>query len=119
MARPRTPSRILELRGSFKHNPHRRRQDAENDQPIGEPPDRLSDSQKLAWSEIVDSCYPGVLNASHRHAVEYAARWLAIMWYSNVPPKEFRFALSSLGMTPVDASKVIQVQASRASRRFD
>lgn len=104
----RKPAAILELNGAFDRNPSRRREDPVNDQPIGAPPEHLTDDERQAWAELVDEQYPGVFNKSHRKAVENASRAIAKIrncWTLDVA-KEVRIMLSTLGMDPVNCGKL-------------
>lgn len=122
MARPRTPTNVLELRGAFKRHPERKRdEEPKPSQAIGECPDRLDAGERAAWDEIVATCCPGVLTNADRLAVELAARLLAELWDTG---REFSVArmtrlhsiLGSLGMTPSDRSKVHITQPKPKSR---
>lgn len=76
MARPRTPTNILKLKGADKKNPARMK-DRENEpvdpNPIGDPPEHLNKHEKAAWHEIISTTMPGVLVRSDRIALEMAA----------------------------------------------
>lgn len=55
MARPRTPTAILELRGAFKRNPNRlkaRKNEPLVTNPLPGPPENLSTAEVTAWSEM-------------------------------------------------------------------
>lgn len=118
MAKQRTPAKILELRGSFKKHPERKRTDPETNGDLGPPPDRLTDMQKLAWWEIVENHYEGVLCKAHRHIVEYLSIKLAHMWETGEADKEVRITIAALGMDPVNASKLVSPDKKK-SGRFD
>ncbi|AEA59586.1 phage terminase, small subunit, putative [Burkholderia gladioli BSR3] len=114
MSRPRTPTNVLDLRGSYKKDPQRRAARA-NEPPstgeLGEPPGRLSELEREAWFEFVDECPPGVLLREHRGLVEQAARLMAEMWTLGAAFPTSRGTLlfqirRSCGMTPVERSKV-------------
>ncbi|WP_374349179.1 hypothetical protein [Chitinimonas sp.] len=114
MARPRTPTNVLDARGAFKKDPQRGRARAgepEPNGPIGEPPERLNDSQRDAWAEIVGTAHDGVLCRADRLSVEMAACLLAEFWADPVAFPSGRLArleglLGKFGMTPSDRSKV-------------
>lgn len=112
MGRPRTPSNILDARGAFDKNPNRRRVDEpEPNGDIGEPPERLTEDQRAAWSEIVSTCANGVLCQSDRIAVEVAAVLLAMFRAdpSGIPGAKLArldSLMARFGMTPSDRSKV-------------
>ena len=114
MPAPRTPTNILELRGSFKKDPQRRK--AHATEPVdtrapGEPPERLSEAERTAWAEISSNCSPGVLVQSDRLAIEVTSRLLAELWetgqkFHNAKLRVLRSMLMSFGMIPSDRSKV-------------
>jgi hypothetical protein len=111
MARPRTPTNVLELRGSFKKHPERQRQDAESSGPLSSPPDHINGPVLNAWNEIAESAPLDVLTNSDRISLELAANLLA--QFRN-DPIEFTAAklvrlealLGKFGMTPADRAKV-------------
>lgn len=114
MARPRTASNILELKGAFKRNPSRKRErehepEAEGD--IGPAPEWFSNGARQCWDEIVGLCHRGTLCKADRLIVEHAAHLLELLrtanWIAH-PSLLIRFeaALGKLGLTPADRSKV-------------
>ncbi|SRR5581483_6626835 len=75
MARPRTPTRILELKGAFRKHPERRRPgEPKPTGPIGDPPEHLSDAEKALWYEIVGNLPSGVAANCDRLAMEIMAK---------------------------------------------
>jgi len=111
MGRPRTPSAILELRGSYRKNPQRRRHpEPQPSGPLGKPPRLLAREERRAWRDIERITPPGVLTVADRWLVEIAARLMAKMR----GPKGLRpgertqliQCLSKMGLTPADRSKV-------------
>lgn len=71
MARPKTPTNILEMKGAFKKNPNRRRvEEPKQEKPLGNPPTRLAKSIQKIWREIAKQCAPGVLTYADRQAME-------------------------------------------------
>jgi hypothetical protein len=55
MARPRTPTLLLELRGAFKNHPARRKGrlgEIKSTKPLGPAPVHLTKSQKAIWEEV-------------------------------------------------------------------
>ena len=55
MARPRTPTAILQASGAFKKNPQRARErehEPQYEKGLGEPPPSLSDAAKEVWREV-------------------------------------------------------------------
>ena len=113
MARPRKPSNVLALNGSFKKHPDRARERGREPQPagdIGDPPDHLSEGARACWIELVAFCHEGVLCAADRLFLEYGAR---VLWQlrssEEIDPKlaiRFEVVCARLGMTPADRSKV-------------
>lgn len=110
MGRPRTPSNILELRGSFDKDPQRRREDPKVDIGLGEAPPYFDDEERAIWEEIADSAPQGVLAKSDRLCIEMLVP-LVLQLRQRGPMKaaERSFMLSTLtriGCTPADRSKV-------------
>lgn len=109
MSRPRTPAKILELRGAFKAHPERRRQDAEGDRPLDhEPPVHLPAAVTPAWRYVCDRLPRVAVYESDAIAVEMAARLLAQCWLNpDVNSlRELRAWLGSLGMSPQARTKL-------------
>lgn len=124
MSRPRTPTKILELRGAFDKNPNRRRD--EEPQPsaeIGPPPNHLTARERRVYIELVEAAPPGVLTNADQHMVIVAARLEAEYRHR---PEDFPTAkigmllksLSSLGFSPSDRSKV-HVRKPKDPGKFD
>lgn len=106
MARPRTPTKVLELRGAFKVHPGRRRPDEPRPTgELGDPPVHLSEAALTAWNEIVAMAPPGVLTNSDRMAVEIAACLMAQFRAGDLLPAgvgHLRGILGRMGLTPAD-----------------
>lgn len=111
MARPRTPTKVLEIKGSFKKNPNRKR----DGEPvptggIGAFSEGSKDRQQI-WDEIVGQCAPGVLANADRLALEIAVEYVRQF---RVDPVKFSAArihvlialLGRFGMTPADRAKM-------------
>ncbi len=79
MARPKTPTRILTLKGTFKKNPSRAR--FNEPEPNAEfdpaPPKHLTARQKKTWQEIVKAVPAGVLSDADQFHVEIVSCLLA------------------------------------------
>lgn len=110
MARPRTPTNVLELRGAFDKDPQRRREDPRVEAGLGEPPSYFDDGERVIWAEIAESAPEGVLSKSDRLCVEMLVP-LIVRLRSREPLKaaERAFMLSTLtrmGCTPADRSRV-------------
>ena len=69
MARPRTPTNVLKLRGAYKKNPARKRKDEPvDDRALKRITARL-DTEKKAYDLLVKSAVPGVLVQADSPAV--------------------------------------------------
>lgn len=111
MARPRTPSNVLELRGSFKKDPQRKRKN--EPKPTGEVGKLTmgSTDPKEIWDELVTACAPNVLTVSDRIALEIAVEYMSQFRKdpANYPNERVRILISLLskfGMTPSDRAKL-------------
>jgi phage terminase small subunit len=106
MARPRTPTAVLELRGSFKTHPSRKRPDEPRPTgKLGDPPPHLGEAALAAWHEIVGMAPPGVLTSADRWAVEIAAGLMAQFRAGDLLPAgvgHLRGILGRMGLTPAD-----------------
>src|SRR4051812_35680218 len=110
MGRPRLPTRVLELKGAFRHDPQRRRERENEPEPepgLGKPPDSMSESQKARWKEIAKYCT--WLTVADRPMVEMTARLWQLMRDGAAKQgdlKQLASNLAHLGMTPSDRSKI-------------
>lgn len=118
MARPRTPTNVLELRGAYVKNPQRKRK-AEPKPTAGiglfsEGPTDLA----AIWNEVVAQTVPGVMTVSDRLALELVCRLLAEI---RQHPGELSVGkvtalcnlLGRFGLTPADRSKVAAPEAEK------
>lgn len=117
MARPRTPTAKAALTGADKHDPQRFRNRSEpksSKRALGKPPSYLPPMAKKAWAVFEDEL--PWLTYEDRGAVEIVSlmRSQIMAGLSAETPASFfgnyRMALSSLGATPVDRTKVYQPQ---------
>jgi hypothetical protein len=114
MARHRTPTSLLELSGSAKKNAARMKRQGRDSEPkpdpnFGDPPARLTESQRTLWLELVDQIPGSVITKSDRWLVELAVRLqekiiTGVALGSDV--SNLNRCLSQLGLTPADRSKV-------------
>lgn len=107
--RPRTPSKILELRGAFKTHPNRRRVDAEGSAPFNpDPPAHLPQDAVPAWNWIVGRMPKIALFDCDEIPTEISARLLARYWLTGETAtlRELRAWLSKLGFSPQDRTKL-------------
>ena len=112
MPRPRTPTKVLELKGAFEKNPQRKREG--EPVPVGEvapPPTHLNAREQRVYIELVEAAPPGVLTSADTQVVSIAAR-LEAEWRrdgSKFPAGKIGQlvkALAQMGMTPADRSKI-------------
>lgn len=130
MARPRTPSNVLEMRGAFKVHPGRKRQDSEGAGPFNfEPPTDLPTSAAPAWRALAQRLPKVSLSSSDEIALGQAARVLSGIWeldkmggaVNPAFPKlssELRQWLIQLGMTPQARTKIPQAPEKPAGNAF-
>lgn len=133
MARPRTPSNVLEMRGAYKKDPQRRRKDEpEAVAGIGHAPSYFEPDQVSAWDEIVGRCHAGVLCDADGLAVEQAALLLSmsrkpiVVLPNGEMSKPMRSSdrvmliglLARFGMTPSDRSKVAGAKKEEPANPF-
>ncbi|GAB4533082.1 MAG: hypothetical protein Kow00133_21150 [Amphiplicatus sp.] len=112
MPKPRTPTKILELKGAFRKDPQRRRVDPKVEPGLGPPPDYFEAHEREIWREIEASAPEGVLARSDRLCVEMLVGLVAKL-RAREPMKaaERAFMLSTLtrlGCTPADRSRVAE-----------
>ena len=115
MARPRTPTAKAALTGADKINPGRFKPRSEpkvSGRDLGRPPAYLPATAKKAWATFADEL--PWLTHEDRGAVEIVSLMRAHIMdglTADLPASFFgnyRMALSSLGATPVDRTKVHQ-----------
>lgn len=112
MPMPRTPSKVLEARGTFAHNPDRKREDFASGAFDKSPPSYFKELQIDAWNDIVEVLPDSVLQATDGIIVELAARLVSRFRaiddadITMAQVAQIRTALATLGMTPADRSRV-------------
>lgn len=111
MARPRTPTKILDARGAFDKNPNRRRDgEPEVKESIGAPPEELSEGELKAWKMIVSRAPMGVLTSADWPSVWMAARiWAGFISDPDYPAGKvarLHAMLGQFGLNPSDRSKL-------------
>ena len=103
MGRPRIPTNILELKGSFKKHPDRRRKNEPvDDRNVKELRARI-DTERKAYNVLIKSACPGVLRMSDSVAVWLACKLLVRIDsgdYTASDAAQFRSLLAQFGMTP-------------------
>jgi phage terminase small subunit len=127
MARPRTATQILELKGAFKKHPERKR-DRANEPKHSDPfpkqaPKYLTDEQKKTWRQLVKQVPAGVLSGADITAVELPAILLAEFRTNPLDMPTSRIALMStllgkLGLNPSDRTK-LSIPAPKKRNQFE
>lgn len=113
MARPRTPTAVLERRGSFIS--HKDRKEARAFEPVpsgelGSAPRHFSKDEKKVWKELEKIAPPGVLADCDRWTVEIAVKLMSKFRLGTITSSgvaQLITFLSKMGMTPSDRSKVM------------
>jgi len=110
MARPRTPTAILELKGAFKNHPSRRKERANEPIPVGavgDPPSHLEPPAVALWRDL--AAYGTWLTAADRLLLEVAVVMFARFRAGELDGSGISkviSALSKLGFTPTDRGRV-------------
>lgn len=109
MARPRTPTNVLMMKGTFKQNPHYKKK--REGEPTVEgafpktPPKWLTQEEQAVWYEVVRAAPSGVLTSADAILVEILSRLLSEFrqdgahWPTN-KITQLRALLRSIGMDP-------------------
>lgn len=123
MARPRKPTKVLQLNGGFRNRPARKEERAGEPIPspnVGKPPAYFNATQKKIWHEIISSVPKGVITAMDRFALELVSMLLYDFRQSKkrkaMPQRSTDLGLlmrglMSMGLTPSDRSKVCALPA--------
>jgi len=119
MPRPRKPTKVLEMQGAYKANPQRKKERVNEPKPdtdIGNPPRGFTAAQKKIWQEMIDITPDGVITRMDRFILEVVSvmlcRFREAYTGRGKPLQSSEYgilmrALTSLGMTPADRSKVL------------
>jgi hypothetical protein len=110
VSRPRTPTAVLDARGSFLHDPQRRRDDPATSGPLPlTAPENLTAPEQAAWVELVSNAPARVLANADYAVVELTAKLIVRMradTLNGTQTGHLIACLGRLGMTPSDRSKV-------------
>jgi len=112
MARPRKPTKILQLSGAGKRNPGRlaaRGEEPEPDPGLGDPPEFFDEADRARWAELQVIVPAGVLTRMDRPAAELLCRlWSKSRRNELKPAQETLLAslFGKFGLTPSERSKV-------------
>jgi phage terminase small subunit len=123
MARPRTPTKVLELSGAFKKNPQRLKAREGEPEPTGElsaPVDQLDEIELACWKRIMEIAAPGVIKNSDEGMVEVTARLWAKVKKGQAVINEMTALVScfkQLGMTP-SARAGLSVPQKKTGNKF-
>ena len=110
MARPRKPTAALELKGAYKKDPQRKA--ARNDEPkpsgtVGKAPDFFDAEEKLIWDDLAGFGF--WLTDADRLMLEIAVKLMSMFRKNTLDGggiSKLITALSKLGFSPTDRSKV-------------
>lgn len=123
MGRNRTPTAVMDARGSFIANPRYARPDepsTEGSRPLGPPPKWLSKEEKAVWKDLANQMLPGVVFFSDRGAFELFVRLThklrtQFATMKGVEMGQFITLCSRFAATPSDRSKVAVEQPKESS----
>ncbi len=125
MARPLTPTSIMELKNAFKKNPQRKRESAPEPRAvfIPDPPKHLTDTQRNTWCEIVKIVPEGVLADADAIHVELCACLLSEFRVSKGTMDTTRITrlealLGKLGLNP-SARAGMSIKGPRKRNKYD
>jgi hypothetical protein len=115
----RTPTAILEARGSFIG--HKNRKDARAGEPVvtkrlGSPPKTFTDERKKIWREFAKMVPEGVATYADHWAVEIVICAMAKFRAGTITGAEtsqLTSLLSRFGLTPADRSRVVATLPSK------
>jgi hypothetical protein len=110
MARPRKPTNLHLVTGTFEPSRHAGRREPPVNGAIGDPPASWPQEAREIWTEVV-SCIPAdCAGHSDRIIVELTTRLLIQMRskgkFNAAVAAQLRCCLATLGMTPADRSRV-------------
>ncbi|WP_250463708.1 MULTISPECIES: hypothetical protein [unclassified Caballeronia] len=111
MARACTPAKVLKMRGFYRRNPSRRREEPHVTKPLGDHPAHFSGAELAAWNDIAHGAPRDVLISSDRVTVQFAARLLAdfarrLGKFTAAKLARLDAMLGKFGLSPADRSKV-------------
>jgi phage terminase small subunit len=109
MGKPRTPTSVLEARGTFLHDPSRSRVDPDTSGPLGPPPEHFAPELQSIWNEIASIAPVDVLSNADRFLIELTCTLMNRLRSGLIKTPEYATllsCLSRLGMSPADRSRV-------------
>ena len=124
MPRRKTPTRVLDARGSFKKDPQRRRDgEPEVTDSLSTPPDDFSEAEAKAWHMIASKAPMGVLMDSDWPSVVMAAKLWAEFMADSINFNTARLTrlhriLGDFGLNPSDRAS-LSIPKPRQYNPFD
>ncbi|HEX3739443.1 MAG TPA: hypothetical protein VHV29_06925 [Terriglobales bacterium] len=111
MGRNKTPTAVLEAKGSFIRHPERERPDEPTtDRLLGPPPDWMTPEQKRVWEQLASEALPGVLFESDRMLFSLMVRLATkLLGNKDMMASEMSMLItlgSKFAMNPADRSRV-------------
>ena len=115
--RPRTPTKVLAMRGSFKPHPERKKE--RENEPQGDiisadtkPPRGFTAKERAVWKEFVSDAPFGMFEKSDLHILTITVRLMTefnLKGPDLAQPKMTALlrGLQQLGKTPIERSKVV------------
>ena len=122
MARPRLPTKVLELRGAFKKNPQRRREREGEPEPeagLGKPPKELDAPERARWKELGEIA--PWLTVADRAIAEMTVKLWVLERKNALDVGKMKLLASNyaqLGLTPTGRSRVKVPAAKPKSNPF-
>ena len=125
MPKPRIPLNVLRLKGAVAASPNRYKERLNEPvpQPLGEPPEHLTEAETACWRELVKAAPDGVMGACDSWELEIACCLVAQYREDRQKMPASRLGLlhsvlGRFGFNPCDRSKV-QVKPAEPDNRFD
>ncbi len=112
MSRPRKPTKLHLISGSYRKDRHGDRDsEPEITEPLGGPPESWPITAKLLWAELADLIPPGVATKADRLTFELLCRLVGVMrtGTEGLTPAlaaQIRTCCAVFGLTPADRSRV-------------
>lgn len=110
MARPRKPTAALELKGAYKKDPQRKADRKDEPKPsgaVGKAPDFFDAEERLIWDDLAEFGF--WLTDADRLMLEIAVKLMSMFRKNTLDGggiSKLITALSKLGFSPTDRSKV-------------
>jgi hypothetical protein len=115
------PSSVLEARGSFAHDPQRKRVDPISQGDLGKAPAYFTEEEAIVWDELKSIIPEGLAKNADRWICEIAARFMFKFRTTGLKSPELGKlidALGRLGLSPSDRSKCAAPVAPNPNNEF-